>query len=101
MYTLKQLHGMDCDQQQNNLLRKERRSGFRVIAVAVIGHLRPSFYNHSVPPSLSACTGAFSHHLLYCCYKTALIASVFFSILDEFIRCSAALSVGYMLPVNL
>ena len=53
MYTLKELHRMDCDRK---LLEREkeryRQTGrqrdwvFRLTAIAVAGHLRPTLYNH-------------------------------------------------------
>ena len=45
-------------------------------AIAVIGHLRPSFYTHSVPPSLpTACASAFSF-LFYIVLLLLLVAVV-------------------------
>ena len=44
---------MDCD--QNKLPVRERRKGFRAIAVAVTGHSRPNFYTSSILPSPPDC----------------------------------------------
>ena len=59
MYTLRHIDRMDCDRKllggerdgQKEREAETERFSDECIVVEVIGHLRPSFYAHSFPPS--------------------------------------------------